>query len=77
MVHYYHILQEVKPKQLRLEEAQRILNAKEEQLRQSKHKLEVIEAKIKALEQSYRDGEARKKYMVGSRPRGPPQPSEH
>eukprot|EP01052_Picozoa_sp_SAG31_P000010 SAG31_NODE_1_length_62978_cov_30.836130_10_plen_3970_part_00 len=63
MFHYYHILQEVKPKQLRLEEAQRILRAKEEQLRQSKHKLDVIEAKIKALEQSYRDGEARKKYM--------------
>ena len=64
MVNYYHLRQEVKPKELRLEQAEQVLKAKEDMMRANRKKLQVIEAKIKALQQSHDDGQARKERLT-------------
>jgi len=67
MVNYYHLRQEVKPKELRLEQAEQVLKAKEDMMRANQKKLQVIEAKIKALQQSYDEGQARKDRLTRQR----------
>ena len=67
MVQYYHLRQEVKPKELRLEQAEQVLKAKEDMMRANQKKLQVIEAKIKALQQSYDEGQARKDRLLRQR----------
>eukprot|EP01043_Picozoa_sp_COSAG02_P033317 COSAG02_NODE_2267_length_9282_cov_22.424044_5_plen_1698_part_00 len=67
MVNYYHLRQEVKPKELRLEQAEQVLKAKEDMMRANRKKLQVIEAKIKALQQSYDEGQARKDRLLRQR----------
>ena len=64
MNNYYHIRQEVKPKELRLAQAEEVLMAKEDMMRANRKKLQVIEAKIKALQQNYENGQARKERLT-------------